>query len=390
MVVKLSAKMIERLKPAVGKRLVYHDTLARGLTLRITERGAKSWSVLYYHRRRLRSLTLGSVDAIGLADARERARDVIRRASKGHDPASEKTADRQAETMTDLAHDFIERYAKRKKKSWRKDEWMLRSKVLPKWGHRAVKDITRRDVRRLVEELAADGAPILANRLCALLSKLFRFALDDELINASPAHAITRPAQERERDRVLSEAEIRKLWKEFDALPAAMAAYFKLRLVLAQRGAEVASMQWADLDIAGGWWTIPSTQSKNRLSHRVPLSPMALDILKALKEQAGADEFVLAGARGKRQQSEAAAEFTVKDFRGHDLRRTAATFMTRGGIPRSTVGKILNHVEAGVTKVYDRNSYDAEKSAALAWWSSRLTGILADDKAASVLPFARV
>src|SRR5262249_27295040 len=108
MVVKLNAKMIERLKPAVGKRLVYHDTVARGLTLRITERGAKSWSVLYYHRRRLRSLTLGSVDAIGLADARQRARDVIRRASKGQDPASEKKADRQAETMTDLAHDFIE------------------------------------------------------------------------------------------------------------------------------------------------------------------------------------------------------------------------------------------------------------------------------------------
>ena len=63
---------------------------------------------------------------------------------------------------------------------------------------------------------------------------------------------------------------------------------------------------------------------------------MALDTLNALKEQAGADEFELAGARGKRQQSEAAAEFTVKDFRGHDLRRTAATFMTRGGIPRST------------------------------------------------------
>jgi integrase len=148
-------------------------------------------------------------------------------------------------------------------------------------------------------------------------------------------------------------------------------------------------MRWADLDIAGGWWTIPSTHSKNKLSHRVPLSPMAQDILKPLQQQAPADEFVLAGARGKRQQTEAAAEFTVKDFRGHDLRRTAATFMTRGGIPRSTVGKILNHVETGVTKVYDRNSYDAEKSAALSWWSAKLTGLLEGDKATSVLPFAR-
>src|SRR5258708_3506939 len=97
LVVKLNAKMVERLKPAAGKRLDYHDTIVRGLTLRITERGAKSWRVLYRHRQRLRALTLGPVSAIGLADARERAREAIHRASKGHDPASEKKSDRKAE-----------------------------------------------------------------------------------------------------------------------------------------------------------------------------------------------------------------------------------------------------------------------------------------------------
>ena len=306
--------MVERLRPAAGKRLDYHDTVVQGLTLRITERGVKSWRVLYRHRQRLRALTLGAVPVIGLADARERAREAIRRVSKGHDPASEKRADRKAETIAELADDYIERHAKRKKRSWKKDEWMLRRKVLPKWRHRAVKDIARRDVRLLVDQVAADGAPILANRLAALLSKLFKFALEDDLIGASPAVGIARPSIEQERDRVLSEKEIRQLWREFDGLPLAMAAYYKLRLITAQRGAEIASMQWAELDLGAGWWTVPSGRSKNRLSHRVPLSSIAIEILNGLKAQAPAGDYVLAGARGKRQQSEAAATFTVTKF----------------------------------------------------------------------------
>ena len=97
---------------------------------------------------------------------------------------------------------------------------------------------------------------------------------------------------------------------------------------------------------------------------------------------------MLAGARGKRQQSEAAATFTVEDFRGHDLRRTAASAMTGGGVPRLTVGKVLNHAETGVTAVYDRHGYDAEKQAALTWWDAKLTAILENERS-KVLPFAR-
>jgi len=96
-----------------------------------------------------------------------------------------------------------------------------------------------------------------------------------------------------------------------------------------------------------------------------------------------------AGARGKRQQSEAAATFTVPDFRGHDLRRTAASMMASGGIPRLTISKILNHVERSITAVYDRHSYDAEKRAALDWWDAKLRAILNSQDIANVLPFAR-
>ena len=99
-------------------------------------------------------------------------------------------------------------------------------------------------------------------------------------------------------------------------------------------------------------------------------------------------DFVLAGARGKRQQAEAAATFPVDDFRGHDLRRTAASQMAAGGVPRLTISKLLNHVERGVTKVYDRHSYDPEKRAALDWWAAKLVKLMEDRDGRNVLPFA--
>jgi len=159
----------------------------------------------------------------------------------------------------------------------------------------------------------------------------------------------------------------------------------------------VSEMRWADVDLDGGWWTVPSTSSKNKLAHRVPLNTSAVQLLATLL--ATADEkavYVLGashrakgtGARGKRQQAEAAATFPVVNFRGHDLRRTAASMMASGGIPRLTISKILNHVEHGVTKVYDRHSYDPEKVAALAWWDQRVIALLANTRG-QVLAFAR-
>jgi integrase len=230
----------------------------------------------------------------------------------------------------------------------------------------------------------------MANRTLATVRKMLSFAVDQELIEHNPAARLGRPGgAEQSRDRVLTDAEIRTLWGSFAALSAEMGAFFKLRLVTAQRGGEVSSMRWQDVDLDSGWWTIPATRAKNKLAHRVPLSATAIDIITALRtDGVKADAYVLAGARGRRQQTEAAATFTVKDFRGHDLRRTAASLMAGGGVSRLVISRLLNHVETGVTAIYDRHSYDAEKRAALTWWDAKLAAIL-KNKPASVLPFTK-
>jgi len=391
--VTLTARHIDRIKPTTT-RVEYVDEKVPGLALRVMPTGAKSWTVRYRHRGRLRRLTLGSAAVITLAQARERVRDLLHDASKGADPATEKQSGRKAQTIGDLAALYIEKWAKPRKRSWKADDNMLRRRVLPRWRHRAIVDISRQDVRQLVEQVAEAGAPIVANRVAALLSKLFAFALDRDLVQASPAVRIPRPGQEQARDRVVTEDELRALWLAFDALEPTMGAFYKLRLLTAQRGGEVAGMRWQDVDLASSWWTIPASGSKNRLSHRVPLSPSAVTLLRALRPKEDPDvmatpAYVLAGARGKRQQSEAAATFTVPDFRGHDLRRTAASMMASGGIQRLTISKILNHVERNITAVYDRHSYDPEKRAALDWWDVKLHAILDSKDSAKVLAFAR-
>lgn len=394
---KLTERTVKSLKPVRGKRLEVFDAVVSGLALRVTEGGAKSWTVLYRHRGRLRRMTLGSLDVISLSKARERARDLLHDASKGADPATDKQAGRKAETIVDLADLYIEKWAKPRKRSWKADRNLLDHKVLPKWRHRAIVDITRQDVRRLVEDIAEAGAPIVANRAAALLSKMFAFALDRDLVTVSPAVRIPRPGREQARDRVLSEDELRALWRAFDELDGPMGAFYKLRLLTAQRGGEVASMRWPDVDIEHGWWTIPATSSKNKLAHRVPLNASAVALLASLLASADEDAvYVLGathrakgnGARGKRQQAEAAATFPVDNFRGHDLRRTAASIMASSGISRLTISKILNHVERSVTAVYDRHSYDPEKAAALNWWDVKLRTILANT-VGTVVPFAK-
>lgn len=249
-------------------------------------------------------------------------------------------------------------------------------------------------MRALLEAIAERGAPIMANRVLAVVRKMFNFAIDQELVAINPAARLGRPGVEQSRDRVLTDEELRAFWREASAMPPAMSAFYRLRLVTAQRGAEVGTMCWGDLDLEsvdGAWWTIPKERAKNKLAHRVPLSATAVQILLMLRPPSpAADAFVLAGARGRRQRTEAAVGFSLEDFTPHDLRRTAATRMTSGGISRLTVSKILNHVERGVTAVYDRHSYDGEKRAALDWWDARLCRLIeAKASGAAVLPFAK-
>ena len=370
----LTARFVATVTPAETRR-EYFDRVVTGLALRVAPTGTKSWVLLYRQGRRLRRWTLGRYPMLSLADARDRARAGLRTAAAGDDPAQAKRTQRDALTVGELAERYLVEYARPRKRSWKEDRRLLTHAVLPIWRHQAARDIQRADARALVQAVATRGAPIAANRLRALLHTLFGFAVAREIVEVNPITHVPRPGIERRRDRVLTADEMRTFWSRLDDEPPPMAAALRLRLVTAQRGGEIHDMRWRDVDRATRWWTIPAARSKNGLPHRVPLTDLALDLIDGLPSF-DPEGYVLAGARGKRQRSQAIARLGLDDFRGHDLRRTAASHMASAGVPRLVIGKILNHADPSVTAVYDRHSYDTEKRAALETWATALLAIV--------------
>nr|HIL76380.1 hypothetical protein [Rhodospirillales bacterium] len=163
----------------------------------------------------------------------------------------------------------------------------------------------------------------------------------------------------------------------------------------AQRKGEVAGSEWADFDFKNGWWTIPAEKSKNGLPHRVPLSSFAIETLNELKIISGDSKWLFASPRDGQHIAETSVDHAVREnaehfevdhFTPHDLRRTAASMMTASGIQRLTVAKVLNHVESGVTAVYDRHSYDKQKREALSSWGLLLEIILGHKTSSKVIP----
>lgn len=397
-IVNFTARGIAGIKPPAKGRIEYWDSGIPGFGMRVSATGVKTWITMYRHNGRKRRHTLGVYPAMTLADANEKARHSLNMAANGNDPAAEKTSARLADTFGELADEYMTWHAKQKKKRWEFDQRMLNSDLLPKWKNIKAKDIARRDVIRVLDEIMARGAPIQANRVLTLVRKVFNFAIARDIVQFNPCQAVPLPAKPKTRDRVLSAEEIRKVWASAEQDDPLIAAMLKLRLLTAQRGGEIEAMSWDDIDFEAAIWTIPGDLAKNGLAHRVPLSFQSLELLRQLNSTRASSRWVFPSPLGpdkhieniqKAIQRVRAREECQVDFVGHDLRRTAASNMASMGIPRLVISKVLNHVEQGVTAVYDRHSYDREKREALEAWSKRLEAILAKEDATNVTSLRR-
>lgn len=397
---KFTDRSIQALKPS-DHRYVVWETNGKGFGIRVAPSGRKSWIYQYRFDGKNRKMTLGTYPAISLKKAHVEHAKAFQLLEKNMDPGTleqaEKAERRASPTIGELVTEYLEKWAKPRKRSWKEDERQLQKDVTPKWGERKARDVTRRDVRLMIETVAARGSPIAANRLLAVVRRMFNFAVEQDILEHSPCTGIKAVAKERRKDRVLTEEEIRSLWqklskppadkkaqgKQDDQEPLAMSdevrRVLKLILVTAQRPGEVAALHSDEID--GEWWTIPSEKAKNDFAHRVPLSALAREILEDCdggyvfsSPKKGNDHIhVNALSHAIRVNLD---KLGTEPFTPHDLRRTAASHMTGMGVPRLVVAKILNHVEPGVTAVYDRHSYDVEKKQALNKWGRKLKKII--------------
>jgi integrase len=408
----LTARTVLNLKPPTAGQIDYFDTHKPvGFGLRVSS-SCMTWIYVYRSPTRSRNgkrlscrLTLGRYPALSLGKARKKAQAREKDVTNGVDPAEVKQEIREAGTFGDLALDFLKRYRKKggaKKISADEDARIVRKELLPAWQYRKANAITRRDVRDLVTTIAEGTgrprpAPIQANRTLVLVSTIFNWALreGEGQVEANPAHLMRRLGAEHERERVLSEAELRLVWAALGRETVDHCAFYRLAILTAQRTGgkrdgrgELLRAKWTEIDDDSHWWTIPGSRTKNGRSNRVYLTPLALEQLATMRayhvEHTIESEYVFATTRTKGEPAadsglaiERVRERSGVIFRPHDLRRTVATMLAAHGEPRAIVGKLLNHTETGVTaKVYDQYSYSAEVQAAFEHWARILDGIL--------------
>jgi integrase len=410
---KLTQLIVDKVTPPAKGRVDYFDKNLPGFGLRVAATGHKSWTVMYrlpgdpkVRRHTISFSTYPKVD-----DARDRAREIMQKAERGEDPAAKPVPPQQTDTVKSVASQFITRYAKQKNRSWKETELLLQRHIVAHWGDRQADSIAGRDVRELLDGLVAKGHPIASNRTLAAGRKLFGWAVEEEILPANPFGGIKPRGTETERERVLTDDELTRLWRAADRKGGTVGGFLKMLMLTAQRRDEVAQMRWADINFdhpvieirderevetgKAAVWTLSAEATKGKRSHEVPLSPQAAAVLKGLP-RLGEHVFTTRGDRPisgyskikeaiESKMAELAAEAagqgegpaSMADWRFHDLRRSAATGMARLGVPTSTISRILNHKEGGVTKIYNRYGYLKEKQEALERWGRKVQALTA-------------
>ena len=380
---RLTVRGLDALKPKAERYEVWENGRT-GLGLRVSPAGRKSWVFMYRFDGKARRMSLGTYPTVGLASARVKHATAKELLTKGVDPGAlhveKRRAERQAETVNDLADEYLEKWARPRKRSAAEDERILRKDVLPAWGMKKAKSITRRDVILLLDEIVDRGSPIQANRTLAVVRKMFNFGLRRDIVDATPAHMVEAPAKENQRDRVLSADEIRTFWDGLADAPMTPAIKLALKLELAtgQRKGELVGAALSEFDFDEGVWTVPAGRAKNGSAHRVPLSPLTLELIEEARAVARQAEIARVekrpGAKPREPDwlfpSPAAKEGRRVDIRKpfrrvveaagldpdqivrHTLRHTAITHLVQAGVDLPTVKRISGHKTLAMVERY--------------------------------------
>jgi integrase len=406
----LTDKRIAHTKPApVGKRLTVWDSQVPGLGLRVTDKGTKSFVVM----RRIKGAgtpkrwTLGKYPATRLAQARATARAWIDLIDTGKDPYAERDRARKEEERqnADSVGALFERFEAEHLSQIRTGQEVanaIRRDVLPAWGNRPVREISRRDVNDLLDKVAVEQGRHVANRRLSAIRRLLRHGMRKGWIDHNPATGAEKRAKERSRDRVLDENEIHEVWRAAARLGYPFGPFVQVLMLTAQRRTEVAKMRWPDIDTERRVWTIPSEFSKSDRHHDVPLSNAVIELLEELPRLKDSDwvfttngQTAISGfskaktrlvrsineRRAEEQEFEGGETEGMPDWRLHDFRRTAASYMAQLDVPPHVLSAVLNHSPGsvqGITAIYNRYRYTDEKRSALESWAEKLAEIAQD------------
>ena len=384
---KLTQRRIEALEcPPNKKDMLVFDDEQRGLGIRVTAGGGKTFLVQYSHVGVKRRMRLGSCSAISLGKARLTARQVVGAVAEGKDPAIERKAaaldaKREALTLAALIEQWETIHLKRKRPNYATAATATLRRVFVKHLDQPAARLDRAVVVPVLDDLAKNGKAAMAAATARYGSALFGWAIRRGALSTNPfEHVPTAPPVRR--DRVLSDAEIGAIWAA-TGQPGPFCGIVRMLLLTGQRREEVAGLRWDEVDPRLTTWTLPSNRTKNRKEHIVPLNATAEELLRSQPQRKTSvlvfpgDAGVFSGwSKSKRRLDEVSG---VTDWTLHDIRRSVATGLQRLGVRLEVTEAVLNHVagsRAGIIGVYQRHTWSDEKRAALNAWGEHVAAIV--------------
>lgn len=399
----MRAKITKRRVDAMAAGGILADDEIKGFVARRLKSGVITYGFRYRDKMtsRQRWIGLGLHGSVTADEARGAAKKRAGEVADQRDPAAERESERakavlakhaDANTIDALLDTFVERYVRRNRLRRGGDvERVFDRCVRPRIGKKPIYELRRRDVVEMLDAIEDENGPVMADRVLAHVRKAFNWqaARDDQFVPPIVRGMARTKPSERARKRILSDDEIRDLWKALDQakVPEPYPRYVRALLLTAQRRDEVAGMRWEEVE--DETWIIPAERYKTNTANAVPLTDAARAQFGKTQKQG----FVFSTTGGKRPFSgfskskraldEKTAELRKEDDRKpmphwvtHDLRRTARSLMSRAGVPSDIAERVLGHAIPGVRGIYDRHSYEAEKRDALERLSALVERIL--------------
>jgi integrase len=386
---KLTAKTVAALKLHGKKDVIHFDDQLSGFgyRLRVGAGGKllRSWVVQYRRGGASRRLLLGSAEVLPAEQARSMAKKALGLIANGADPQADR-ADRRAKDKFTLGAVIDEYLAVKKVRPRTLVEIKRYLTVYCRPLHGMPVDaVTRKDVATRLVTIGREHGSIAAARARTALSAFFSWAMQMGIAEVNPVIGTMKLPEAPSRDRVLSDAELKAIWKacgddDFGRIT-------KLLITMPCRRSEIGACGWSWFDDPERptTFSIPAERSKNGRAHTLPVMPMALDIITGVPKMATRD--FLFGARGSNGFSRWAEAKTALDARSgvsgwvlHDIRRSVATRLADLSVAPHIIEQILNHRsghKSGVAGIYNRSSYTNEVRTALATWHDHLRTLIA-------------
>jgi len=382
-VCKLSKRAIDALPCPADRDTIWWDDDLKGLGLKITPAGRRTFLVQYRpagDRRNPRKYTIGEYGSVTPYQARVEAQRVLAERAAGRDPQAEKREAKrrvQSDQVANLVAEFISRHVSQNRTA-RETIRILHREVLPLWGTWTVHEVRKRDVIALLDKVRERGAPVMANRVLATVRKFFNWCIGRGVLERSPCANIGLPTREQSRHRILADEELGPVVMGGRRIGFPFGLIVEFLALTGQRRDEVSRMAWHHVDLDRHLWVIPPENAKNGKPHIVHLSEQALRVLRDAP-RTGPLVFSTDGttpfqgySKAKKRLDDASG---VSGWTLHDLRRTVVSGMARLGVAPHVADKILNHQSgtiSGVAAVYQRHEFMNERKEALLRWGQHV------------------